>query len=148
LKEAAEEIVSDVFFEVWKMRDDLEKIQNIKSWMLVATYRKSISYLRKESDKTHHIISFDEIDHFHFEPVQSPDQEIISREEVERINTAIEKLPPKCKHVFFLAKIERLPYIEIADMLGISVKTINNHVASALKEIAKALNLLTKKRES
>ncbi len=138
-KEPAEEIVSDVFFEVWKMRETLDQIQNLKSWMLTVTYRKAISHLRKKSDKKN--VSFDEIDQYVFEPIQSPDVEIISQEEVDRINKAIEQLPPKCKHVFFLAKIERLPYLEIADMLGISVKTINNHIAFAIKSISNNLNV-------
>lgn len=114
--------------------------------MLVATYRKAISYLRKESGKNS--ISFEEIDHFTFEPVESPDEQMISEEEVKRINDAIEKLPPKCKHVFFLAKMEGLPYLEIAEMLNISVKTINNHIAYALEAISKNLNILTKKIKS
>jgi len=42
---------------------------------------------------------------------------------------------------FFLAKIEGLPYKDIAALLDISVKTINNHIAFALEEIAKKLNI-------
>ena len=104
-KEPAEEVVSDVFYEVWKNR------------------------------KT-----------FIFAPIQSPDEAMISKEEMEKINNAIQQLPPKCKHVFFLAKIEGLPYKEIADILNISVKTINNHIAFALEEIAKNLNLVLRKK--
>lgn len=141
-KEPAEEIVSDVFFEVWKMRENLDQIQNLKSWLITVTYRKAISYLRKKSEKQN--VSFDEIDQYTFEPVLSPDFEVISKEEIDRINKAIEKLPPKCKQVFFLAKIEGLPYLEIADVLGISVKTINNHIAAALKSISESLNFVKK----
>ena len=57
-KEPAEEIVSDVFLEVWKMRETLDQIQNLKSWMLTVTYRKAISHLRKKSDKKN--VSFDD----------------------------------------------------------------------------------------
>ena len=73
--------------------------------------------------------------------VLNPDEAMISREEMEKINNAIQQLPPKCKHVFFLAKIEGLPYKDIAALLDISVKTINNHIAFALEEIAKKLNI-------
>ena len=111
-KEAAEEIVSDVFFEVWKNRRQLAEINSMSAWLQTITYRKAISFLRKE---------------------------IISKEEIQEINNAIEQLPAKCKHVFFLAKIEGLPYLEIADMLHISVKTINYHVAYAIDSIAKKL---------
>lgn len=138
-KEAAEEVVSDVFFEVWKNRHKLDEIGSMNAWLQTITYRKSISYLRKETGKT--TLSFDEIEDFTFEPVQSPDEELISKEEMQEINRAIEMLPAKSKHVFFLAKIERLPYLEIADMLQISVKTVNYHVAYALDSIAKRLKI-------
>ena len=138
-KESAEEIVSDVFFEVWKNRKSLAEIGNMNAWIQTITYRKAISFLRKETGK--YELSFDDIEDFIFEPVQSPAEEMISKEEMAKINDAIQQLPPKCKHVFFLAKIDGLPYKDIADMLNISVKTINNHIAFALDEIAKRLNL-------
>ena len=143
-KEPAEEIVSDVFFEVWKNRKDLEQINNMDAWIQTITYRKAISFLRKETGKCD--LLFDEIGEFIFDPVQSPDEEMISKEEIARINEAIQQLPPKCKHVFFLAKVDGLPYKDIADILNISVKTINNHIAFALEEIAKNLNLVLRKK--
>lgn len=143
-KEMAEEVVSDVFFEVWKNRQGLAQIEYMNAWLQTITYRKAISYLRKEIGKN--ALSFDEIDDFFFEPVQTPDEEIISKEEVAKINCAIEKLPPKCKHVFFLAKIEGLPYIQIAEMLQISVQTINYHIAYAIEAISKSLNITRHKK--
>ncbi len=104
---------------------------------------KRFLFLRKETGK--YELSFDDIEDFIFEPVQSPAEEMISKEEMAKINDAIQQLPPKCKHVFFLAKIDGLPYKDIADMLNISVKTINNHIAFALDEIAKRLNLKSRK---
>jgi len=143
-KESAEEIVSDVFFEVWKKRENLQEIGNIKNWLLVITYRKSISFLRKESDNNK-LISFEELDYFQITSFQTPDNEIISQQEIDNINSVIEQLPPKCKHVFYLAKIEKLPYLEIAEMLNISVKTINNHIAHALESISEKMNIPMKK---
>lgn len=142
-KEPAEEIVSDVFYEAWKNRKTLGGIENMDAWIQTITYRKAISYLRKEIGKTE--LSLDGIGDFIFAPIQTPDEEMISKEEMEKINNAIQQLPPKCKHVFFLAKIEGLPYKEIANLLDISVKTINNHIAFALGEIAKNLNIHSRK---
>ena len=121
-KESAEEIVSDVFFEVWKNRKSLAEIGNMNAWIQTITYRKAISFLRKETGK--YELSFDDIEDFIFEPVQSPAEEMISKEEMAKINDAIQ---------------------DIADMLNISVKTINNHIAFALDEIAKRLNLKSRK---
>jgi RNA polymerase sigma-70 factor (family 1) len=133
-KEDAEEIVSDIFFEVWKQRKNLNDIINFRSWIYTVAYRKSISFLRKGTHLD--TISFDDLDDFLFTEVTLPDNNIISKEEIKSINDAIQQLPAKCKHVFFLAKIERLPYKEISDILGISIKTINNHIATALEKIS------------
>lgn len=140
-REIAEEVVSDVFLAVWKNREKLDQIRSVKSWLLVMTKNQSISYLRKEQPDT--IISIDDIgeaDNYYIPQIQAPDNNIISLEEMARINEAINALPPKCKEVFMLAKIEQIPYKEIAQILNISVKTINVHIAKAIGIIAKLLN--------
>lgn len=137
-KETAEEVVSDVFLDVWKHREAIDEIRNIKAWLLTLTHNKAISYLRK-AENANDILSWDEVDSFQIAGnLQTPDEEIISREEIAHINDLIRTLPPKCKMVFVLAKIERLPYKEIAEMLNISVKTINNHIAKALETLSAA----------
>ena len=138
-KETAEEVVSDVFLDVWWHREEIEEIKNIKAWLLTLTHNKAISYLRK-AENSNEITSWEEIDSFQIiGNLQTPDEQMISKEEIAQINSLIQTLPPKCKVVFALAKIERLPYKEIADMLNISVKTINAHVAKALEIISSGL---------
>lgn len=137
VRELAEEVVSDVFLEVWNNRSHLDEIAHIKSWLLVLVRNKAISYLRKE--QTELLVSFEEIREFHVPLFQSPDHKMISREEIAKINQAIATLPPKCKEVFVLAKIEKQPYKKISEMLNISVKTINVHIAKALNIISRAL---------
>lgn len=137
IREIAEEIVSDVFMEVWNNRQNLHQIQQIKSWLLIIVRNKAISHLRKEHPDT--TVSFEEIEDYYIPFVQSPDHDIISEEEIKKINHAISLLPPKCKEVFMLAKIEKIPYKEIAEILNISVKTINIHIAKALSLISQIL---------
>lgn len=138
-KEEAEEIVSDVFFEVWQKKETFAEVDNEKVWLLTVTHNKAISCLRK---KGHDVssISWDEVgDYTISTDLQTPDEQIISREEIARINYAIDRLPPRCRQVFVLAKIEKLPYKEIATLLGISVKTINVHISKALEAISSVL---------
>lgn len=70
----------------------------------------SESYFLFEEGNGENRISLDGIENFIFAPIQLPDEEVISKEEMEKINNVIQQLPPRCKHVFFLAKIERLSY--------------------------------------
>lgn len=135
----AEEIVADVFIELWKNRSNIKQIKNLKSWLLTVTRNKSISSLRAEK-KHQDTVSWNNMEWFQFESdIQLPDEQIISAEEVSKINIAINSLPSRCKEVFVLAKIEKLPYKEISKMLNISVKTINVHVSKALRSISDEL---------
>ena len=114
-------------------------MKNEKAWLLKVTHNKVVSWLRKNANGQA-LVSWEEVgSHGTFVDLQTPDSQIISREEIFRINHVINQLPPRCRQVFLLAKIEKLPYKEIADVLGISVKTINIHVAKALETISSVL---------
>ena len=65
---------------------------------------------------------------------------MITSEVINRINTAIAMLPPRCKLIFKLVKEDGLRYNDIAELLNISVKTIDNQMVIAVKKIGKAIN--------
>lgn len=137
-RENAEEVVSDVFFEIWKMGERLLEIESIDAFLRTVTYRKAVSYQRHE-DTMPSRVSLDDIENFTVSPVAAPDSELVSREEIDALNDAIASLPPKCRHVFFLAKIDGMPYKEIASLLNISIATINYHVSYAMTALKKIL---------
>jgi len=137
--ETAEEIAGDVFFDVWKNRKALLEVNNIQQYLRKLTTYKAISRQRHDSIIDFDDLPIDEIEEFRLCPIASADEEIISREEVEEINRAIEELPPKCRHVFTLAKLEKISYTEISQLLKISVPTINYHVKSAVDFLKKRL---------
>ena len=138
-REEAEEIVSDVFLDVWKHRSHLSEIQDMKAWLLTLVHNRSISCLRQRARVPDSVLLEDVGANALPSDLQTPDEHLISREEIARINRVINQFPPRCRQVFVLAKIEKLPYKEIARMLGISVKTIDNHIASALRQIRAVL---------
>ncbi|WP_295728431.1 sigma-70 family RNA polymerase sigma factor [uncultured Muribaculum sp.] len=136
--EVAEEVVSDVFLEVWKSRGSLLEIASLESWLRTVTYRKAVTALRHLASRPEGV-SLDEVAQFIMDPIPSPDEDIISREEGERLNEAIRQLPDKCRHVFYLAKIDCISYKEIAAMLDITVATVNYHVGYAMDSLRRAL---------
>lgn len=133
----AEEVVSDVFIKVWESRDKLSVIADLKSYLYSAVHNQAISSLRKENKN---IVSIEDIDHFHFEPADTPDDGLIQEEQLRKIYKAVNRLPAQTKMVFSLAKVQGLKYKEIAKVLGISVKTVDYHVASAVKKICESLD--------
>lgn len=144
-KEVAEEIVSDVFVKIWNNRGELETIRNLKSYLFISVKNGCLTHLRKT--KKEKIISIDEFSDFHFMPVEGPENEYIDNEIRDEIYLSIEQLPPKCKLAFTLAKINGLKYKEIAEVMGVTEKTVNNHLVTAVKKITETLNGGKKPRE-
>lgn len=137
-KELAEEIVSDVFYYVWKQRKQLLEVESMGAWLHTLTYRRAVSVLRHELSRPGQV-DIDELENFAISVLETPDETMMSREDTDRLNHAIEELPPKCRHVFSLAKIEGLPYKEIARLLDISVATINYHISYAMDHLKRRL---------
>ena len=144
-KEIAEEIVSDVFVKIWNNRAQLESILNLKSYLFICVRNGCLSHLR--SVKNEKIISIESVSEFYFSQVEGPENELIEKEKIEQIYAAIETLPCKCKMVFTLAKINGLKYKEIAEVLGITEKTVNNHLVLAVKRITELLSINKKHKE-
>lgn len=137
-REIAEEIVSDAFVALWNQRSRIAEIRDLKSYLYILVRNGSISYLRKASGRKE--ISLENLRDFYTLPLTSPENDEISDDILEQINKAIEQLPPRCKMVFTLAKVQGVKYKEISTILDISVKTINNHIANALVHISQSLN--------
>lgn len=141
-KEVAEEIVSDVYVKIWEKRSEIINIKNLKSYLFICVKNGCLSYLRKT--KNEKIISIDEIRNFHFIPVEGPENDLIDKEALNIIYKAIGELPPKCKLAFTLAKINGLRHKEIAEVMCVSEKTVNNHIVLAIKKISEILKLRIK----
>jgi RNA polymerase sigma-70 factor (ECF subfamily) len=129
----SEEIVSDVFLKVWINRQKLNITNNFKSYIYIATRNQSLNYIKKES--------LDSIDHnFFIEDLIStkylPDEELIFQELENQIKIIINTLPPRRKLIFKLSRIEGFTYREIANILSISIHTVQNQMVQAVKQIA------------
>lgn len=136
-KEVAEEIVSDVFIKVWQIRDRLTEIQNLRVYLYTVTRNFSINYLQRNYKNTS--LSIEELD---IEPVielGNPEELCINAETINIIRRIIHDLPPQCRLIFQLVKEDGLKYMEAADILNISVLTVRNQLAIAVRKIGSAL---------
>ncbi len=134
-----EEKVADVFIYLWKNRQNLDKISNPKSYIYVIV-RNSLQN-RKKSRQPHQSLENIKPDRDLFLP--SVEDELIDREQKERTTNLIREIlhdiPRKSRQVFELSRIDGLRYKEISEKLKISPKTVENHIAIAMKYIRKAL---------
>lgn len=134
----AEEAVDDVFIRVWMKRKTLDQIHNLKLYLYIATRNFSINQLKS---------------HRQFQPLQieqlrteieainaDPQQLMMSRELESRLLEAVNSLPPQCKSIFKLVKEDGLKQKEVAELLHLQPKTVENQIAIALKKIARVLS--------
>jgi len=138
-KEVAEEIVSDVFVKIWQRRHQLDKVENLPFYLFTAVKNKCISRLNDPRQKAQiniHEITFEFRSIYH-----DPEQKMISAEMISQIHAAIQDLPPRCQLIFKLVKEEGFKYKEVAELLQISVKTVENQMSLAFKKIGTAINL-------
>jgi RNA polymerase sigma-70 factor (family 1) len=136
-KESAEEVVSDVFLKIWMNRRLFFQIENFHLYIYVTTKNFSINRFLKE--KRQQSFSLDEIEVNTKNLYPDPEQLLITAEMFKRIRMAIESLPPKCQLIFKLIREDGLKYKEVAELLDLSVKTIENQMTIALKKISESI---------
>ena len=136
-EEISREIVSDVFMSIWENRNGLLLIDNFDSYIYKIAKYKSFNHLRSNKINT---INIEDISIELFAKTQTtPEDNYISDETISQINKAIEELPPKCQLAFKLIREDNLKYKDAAQILGVSVKTIENHLTLAIKKIRSRL---------
>jgi RNA polymerase sigma-70 factor (family 1) len=141
-RELAEEVVSDVFIKLWQNRKSIEEIGNLRVYLYISTKNTSLNYIAKH--QKHRTLSIDDLVVEIGPTAIDPEQIMITAEMRRRIELAIAELPPRCKIIFKLIREDGLRYKEVAEILNISVKTIDNQLAIALKKISNAIGVKLK----
>jgi RNA polymerase sigma-70 factor, ECF subfamily len=129
-KDEAEEIVQAAFIGIWDKRHSIEIQTSMKSYLYRMVRNASLNVIKHiKVKKAHANYEMAGGEPMHEEVSQS----VLSSELEEKIYQAMKALPDQCRTVFQLSRFEELKYSEIAEQLGISVKTVENHMGKALK---------------
>ena len=134
-REDAHEIVNDTFMAIWDMRKDLIEGQSLKPLLYTIVRNKSLNWLKKKKI---------ELNDFDFAYEVASDQvsaiDLLQAKETElQVHRLIEKLPPKCQQIFVLSRREYMSNKEIAAVLDISEKTVENQITIAIRFIRQNL---------
>jgi RNA polymerase sigma-70 factor (ECF subfamily) len=130
----AEDIVQEVFLNVWEKRETLQMDEAIQSYLYRSCYNTALNFLKQQKKNT-------DIDTLE---VAVPGGETAEKnlnflETETEILKAIDSLPPKTKLVFSLSRFEELSYKEIAERLDISLKSVEKHMGIALQRLRENL---------
>lgn len=130
-REDAHEIVNDTFMVIWDKRNELIEGQSLKPLLYTIVRNKSLNWLKKKK------IEITDMEMgFEVASDQISAIDLLQAKETEKqIQYLINKLPPKCQQIFVLSRREYLSNKEIASVLDISEKTVENQITIAIRFI-------------
>lgn len=133
-KANAQDITQNIFMKLWKNRKNLEHIKSMDDYLFILSKNACMDYFRKASRKKE--ISTDVFDEFLLSRiVSSPEKRIDALSDIEELRHVIESLPSKRRDIFIMSRFDGLSNGEIASILGVSKKTVENQISLATKKI-------------
>ena len=127
--DVAEDMVQEAFMNTWERLEGGLEISNLKAFMYRSVRNECLSYLSSLKEKVGE----------EFIP-EAGEEEIDTSFRDARIWKAIDELPEKCREIFLMSKRDGYSNEEIADELGISIKTVKNQMTKAFSRLREALN--------
>lgn len=135
---ASKDVVQDIFIWLWENRTTLD-ISNVKGYLKAAVRFKVANCIRSGNIRESF---FNEVSKLNpGEPSTSTDDVVSLKELQTIIRKAILQLPDKCREVYLLSRDEGLTNRQIAERLGISVKTVEAQMSIALKRLRSTIGL-------
>lgn len=135
MKDAAQaaEIINDVFLKIWEDGDKMTIDSSLKAYIYRSIINRCLNALNKSKREALNQTDLSAM------PESSYELKLIEETELKvMLFAAIDQLPAQCKKVFEMSRFEDLKQQEIADKLGISIKTVKNHITIALKQLHKS----------
>ncbi|WGQ08096.1 RNA polymerase sigma-70 factor [Pedobacter gandavensis] len=134
--EAAEEIVHDLFINIWNKAGQLNIQYAMKSYLFRSIVNASLNFLKKEKQDAAKQLTY----LAGLQP-ENPEEENLNKEELllKNLEEALALLPPKCKEVMYLSRFGKLKQQEIADQMNISLKTVKNHLTYGFQKLREHL---------
>lgn len=134
--EVAEDLVQEMFFNLWNKRHDLFITTSLQSYLYRSVHNQALNYLNHEKVKT---VYREKIVSGYKEKLQLEDISYAEIDLEQKVTDFIEQLPDRRRTIFKLSRFEGLKNREIAEKLGISIKTVEAQMTEALRFLSKKL---------
>jgi RNA polymerase sigma-70 factor (family 1) len=133
----SEEIVSDVFLKIWNNRTRLPEVDNLDVYFFAAVKNQACTYVKREARRL-------------FQDAQSarslnleytePENLLIAKDLAYAVEQAVFSLPERCQMIFRLIREDGMSYKDVAELLDLSLKTVENQMTIAIKKLKCAVD--------
>ena len=131
----AEELAQEVLLELWRRRESLPPDTTVGAYIMQSVRNRALNHLRHLQVQRRSVVHVEAMT----EPAEEADVALQATELEEAIAAAVDALPPRAREVFLMSRERGLRYTEIAETLGISVKTVEASMTRALRALRERL---------
>jgi RNA polymerase sigma-70 factor (family 1) len=145
-QESSEEVVEDVFVKLWTQRQKIMEIENLAVYLYVAVKNTALNTISQKARQLIHA-SFDDLGvEINLSSWSDPYNLLVTSELLQRMQQVVNALPPRCRMIFKLVREDGLRHREVAEVLNISIHTVDAQMAIAIKKICEALQVNRQRR--
>jgi RNA polymerase sigma-70 factor (family 1) len=135
--DVTEELIQDVFLKIWQNREKLDPDLSLQVQVLRYAKSTAINFYHKAVREQKLRTQLIQAGSVSYDPLEA---DIAFKETSAMLHAAIEKLPPQRRRVFVLCKLEGKSYAEVAELLGIGLGTVKDHMAKAVRTLREDLS--------
>lgn len=141
-QDSSKDIVQESFIKLWNNRATIEADASVVSFLHKIAYNIFVDKYRKEKRNQSLLdtLSYEAIN----ESIES-EEEVAKTKKIEMVKRSIDELPPRCQEIFKMSKYEGLKYVEIAEALNLSIKTVEAQMGKAFSYIRQKVKELDSK---
>lgn len=126
-EDEAKDAVQAIFLKLWEKNEDLDDNQSIKTYLYTSVHNYCLNIKRHQKVKERHQATIRE-------PIYEMEDSMLRKENHRQVMASLENLlPPRCRRIFVMSRLDEKKYAEIAAELGISIKTVEVQMGKALK---------------
>ena len=130
--DACQDIVSDVFEDVWRNYSSLDD-RNIKSYLFTSVRNKCIDYLRRSDCHSRYVVFVEQVSARYIDT----ERYLEHKELVEQAHSIVDSIGPRTSDILYACYVEGKKYNEVADEMGMSIANVKKHMTKALRYLSK-----------
>jgi RNA polymerase sigma-70 factor (ECF subfamily) len=131
-EEATEDVVQALFIKIWESRETIQTPDSVAAYLFTAARNRALNYIKSQSRKSSNEVP---LTNLHDESDNRMEEQMDAKELQKALYAAIDALPEKRREVFVLSRFEGKSYKEIAEIMQISVKTVEAQMGKALSTL-------------